>query len=73
MTKRNSGQQDENILEQDVIDGVPFNQTTCGKSAFVRGSNQRTVAFSFFSNVDAEARKKESYCGQLLAAPELSK
>ena len=33
---------------------IPFEDTTCGKDAYIRGSGQRIVGFSFYGDVFSE-------------------
>ena len=39
----------QNILESaNVVLEIAFNQTTCGRNAFLRGKGQKIVGFSYY-------------------------
>lgn len=42
-------------------DQVPFNKTTCGMDAFVRGSGQKVVSFSLYGDSSSDHWKKKAY------------
>lgn len=44
-------------------DGLPYslNDTTCSSDAFLRGSGQKVVSFSFFGDLEANVNKKRGY------------
>ncbi len=44
-------------------DGLPYslNNTTCSSDAFLRGSGQKVVSFSFFGDLEANVNKKRGY------------
>ena len=39
-------------------DGVYFNNTTCGPSAFIRGPGQKIVAFSIYGNLSSDKSRE---------------
>ena len=38
---------------------IPFNATTCSKDAFMRGSGQKVVGFSFYGDINTPKNKKK--------------
>jgi len=38
-----------------------FSQTTCGRDAYQRGSNQKVVSFSFYGNPESKQHRKRKY------------
>ena len=51
--------------------GVPFNQTTCGNDAYLRGSHQKIVGFSFYGDVNSDYSKKKGYFEGIIGNLEL--
>ena len=47
--------------EQNKDDSVQFSLTTCGRDAFIRGSNQKVAVFSFYGNTSSSAHKFKKY------------
>jgi len=43
------------------IRDIPFNATTCSKDAFMRGSGQKVVGFSFYGDINTPKNKKKGY------------
>ena len=41
---------------------IPFNATTCSKDAFMRGSGQKVVGFSFYGDINTPKNKKKGKC-----------
>ena len=48
-------------IEENKTNSVKFSQTTCGREAFQRGSNQKVVGFSFYGDSSSEAHKAREY------------
>ena len=40
---------------------IKYNETTCGRDAFARGSRQKVVAFSFYGDVNTQLSIKKGY------------
>ena len=40
---------------------IQFNETTCGRDAFERGSGQKIVGYSFYGDIHTEMSKKKGY------------
>ena len=48
-------------IEQNRNNSVQFSDTTCGRDAFRRGSNQKVAGFSFYGNTSSTAHKSKKY------------
>ena len=47
--------------EENKNKSFKFSDTTCGRDAFRRGSNQKVVGFSFYGNTSSSAHKSKKY------------
>ena len=45
---------------------ILFNETTCSKDAFIRGSGQMVVGFSFFRDINAARLKHDERGTQII-------
>ena len=43
------------------IPSISYNQTTCGRDAFRRGTHQKIVGFSFYGDIHSDYSKKKGY------------
>jgi len=50
---------------------LSFNQTTCGKDAFMRGPHQKIVGFSFYGDINSDYSKKKGYFEGIIGNLEL--
>ena len=48
-------------VEENQNNPVQFSDTTCGREAFQRGSNQKVVGFSFYGNESSGVHKLKKY------------
>ena len=48
-------------IEENTNNSAQFSETTCGRDAFQRGSNQKVVGFSFYGNTSSRSHKLKKY------------
>lgn len=49
------------IIKLEEDNSVKLSETTCGRDAFSRGSNQKVASFSFYGNTSTEEHKLKNY------------
>ena len=48
-------------VKENQNNSAHFSDTTCGRDAFQRGSNQKVAGFSFYGNTSSSAHKSKKY------------
>ena len=48
-------------LKEDINNSIQFSDTTCGRDAFQRGSNQKVAGFTFYGNTSSSHHTRQKY------------
>ena len=49
------------LFDIEETNSVQFSDTTCGREAFQRGSNQKVAVYSFYGNTSSDEHKLKKY------------